>query len=180
MTDQVTNSVIQIFGTLGVGIIAAGSAIFSQHLASSRAHKAKMAELEYQSEARRKRIQTNTLISIQRVSNSFVSSVLGLLAIKLRAKQDRGIGLDVKSRITDASTNRRKLAALTERVLDDELRVRLKKLVARADEYVQKDITPLTPEQAKQEVDPEVALKALDEVNQSANLRLGEILRQMI
>jgi len=180
MTDQVINSAIQIVGTLGVGIIAAGSAIFSQHLASSRAHKAKMAELEYQSEARRKRIQTNTLVEIQRVSNDFVKSVLRLLAIRLRTKQGRDTGLDVNSSITDASTSRRKLTALTERVLDDELRVRLTKLVARADEYLRKDLRSLTPEQAKQEVDPELALKALDEVNQSANVRLGEILRQMI
>ena len=96
VTDQAINSLFQIIGTFVGGILAAGSAIYSQHL-TSYAHKAKMAELEYQAEARRKRIQTRTLFLIQEQAHAFVGLILMLWTMRLAVRAGRNPDDPMKS-----------------------------------------------------------------------------------
>ena len=73
--------------------------------------------------------------------------------------------------IADARESRQELASLTERVLDNETRARLRALIDKVDEYTKTHANLLELEKVYED---------LNQLNQAANLRVGETLRRVV
>ncbi len=171
MSDQIVSATVQLLSTFLGAIIGGGAVIYSQHLASSRTHAAKLAELEAQEEKRRNHFQAKTLITTQRLSNNLVSHALRVTNHRIRLRDGKDDGPKVMDAITDARESRQELASLTERVLDNETRARLRALIDKVDEYTKTHADLLELEKVYED---------LNQLNQAANLRVGETLRRVV
>jgi hypothetical protein len=170
-----SNGLIPVGTALLAGFLTYVATIHREHITTARERETKRAEQEAERVRVHNRFQAKTLMAAQKLAARLVELMLEHLAIIDRPKEPTlyagFAGDDIRKAAVGAWNTSNELALIRERIIDDDLRDKLKALQLTLFKYRASGVL----DREKMEV-----LKDIDKHFSDANNRLGELLRKLI